>query len=565
MINDPELLEQYVRQKSEEAFTALVERHLNLVYSAALRQIRSRQLAEEVVQSVFMDLARQAQQLAPKTILSAWLYQVTRRTAINVIRREARRQMREQIASELTAMNATTSDWRDVEGLLDEAMDALDETDRTAVLLRYFENKSLREVGHVLGASDNAAQKRVVRAVERLREFFAKRGIAIGASGLVVAISANAVQAAPIGLAATMSSAAFVSSAATITASATATITKAITMTTLQKTCIAASLIVAAGTGIHLQMHKVLPLQKQVSDLRKRQAPLVEQIEQLQRERDEATRQLAVLRADNDRLSQNSSELLKLRNEVATLRRGQGAAVPAGAPPAAATTDNGPSPVDMGKDLGLAVVRGEQGAFGKLLDLARTQLAAFNTNRVGLTDSARGELASRTFAPLYAAFKVIEEAALAGSPTASDAVVQSLQIPELKGNAVQCLGSLAGSGNETALEILLNPQRYNLLQSTVVSALRPAADTGNQKAIDYLAGVANDSTHTALWYMAAKGLEKSAGSGNIVAIDALVALSASRNASVQNAVIPGLTAAAANQNAKAAEALRSIDSLRKIQ
>ena len=110
----PELLQQYVRQKSEEAFTALVERHLNLVYSAALRQIRSRQLAEEVVKSVFIDLARQAQRLAPNTILTAWLYQVTRRTTINVIRREARRQMREQIASELTAMNATTSDWRNL-------------------------------------------------------------------------------------------------------------------------------------------------------------------------------------------------------------------------------------------------------------------------------------------------------------------------------------------------------------------------------------------------------------------------------------------------------------------
>jgi len=563
MISDPELLQQYVRQKSEVAFTALVDRHLNLVYSAALRQIRSPQLAEEVVQSVFIDLARQAQRLAPNTILTAWLYQVTRRTAINVIRREARRQMREQISSELTAMNATTSDWRDVEGLLDEAMDALDETDRTAVLLRYFENKSLREVGQVLGAGDNAAQKRVVRAVKRLREFFAKRGITVGASGLVVAVSANAIQAAPIGLAATVSSTALVAGASTVTASATATITKAITMTTLQKTCIAASIIVAAGTGIHLQMHKVLPLQKQVRDLRKRQAPLVEQIEQLERERDEATRQLAVLRADNDRLGQNTSELLKLRNEVAMLRRGQGAA--AGAPPAAvAVADNGPAPADIGKELGMAVVRGEQGAFGKLMDLAKTQLAAFNTNRVGLTDSARGELASRTFAPLYAAFKVIEEAALTGSPTASDAVVQSLQIPELKGHAVQCLGALAGNGNETALEILLNPRRYNLLESTVVSALRPAADTGNQKAIDYLVTIANDPRNTALWYLAAKGLEKSAGSGNPAAIDALVALSVSQNASVQNAVIPGLTAAAANQNAKAAEALRSIDSLRQI-
>ena len=205
MTSDLELLQNYARYKSEESFTALVNRHLNLVYSAALRQVRSPQLAEEVVQSAFMDLARQAQTLAPDTILTAWLYQVTRRTAINVVRREARRQIREQVACELTAMNATANDWTYVEAILDEAMHALDETDRTAVLLRYFENKSLREVGQILGASDNAVQKRLSRAVERLREFFTRHGVAIGASGLVGAISTNAVQAAPVGLAATIS------------------------------------------------------------------------------------------------------------------------------------------------------------------------------------------------------------------------------------------------------------------------------------------------------------------------------------------------------------------------
>src|SRR2546427_5770281 len=116
--NDLDLLREFTREQSQDAFTALVNRHLNLVYSAALRQVRSPQLAEEVVQSAFMDLARQAQTLAPNTILTAWLYQVTRRTAINVVRREARRQIREQVASELTAMNATANDWTHVEAIL---------------------------------------------------------------------------------------------------------------------------------------------------------------------------------------------------------------------------------------------------------------------------------------------------------------------------------------------------------------------------------------------------------------------------------------------------------------
>jgi RNA polymerase sigma factor (sigma-70 family) len=210
MTGDLELLRDYARNKSEEAFAVLVKRHVNLIYSAALRQVRSPQLAEEVSQSVFTDLARNALRLAPDTILTAWLYQVTRRTAIDVVRRESRRQLRERIALEmnsLNAMNTTAADWTHIEPLLDEAMHALDDTDRAAVLLRYFENKSLREVGDALGMSDDAAQKRVSRAVERLREFFSKRGVAAGASGLVAAITANAVQAAPAGLAVAISAA----------------------------------------------------------------------------------------------------------------------------------------------------------------------------------------------------------------------------------------------------------------------------------------------------------------------------------------------------------------------
>ena len=195
---DQELLTRYSRQNAEDAFAELVRRHVNMVHSAAFRQVRSAQLAEEIAQSTFLKLARQAGQLAPNTVLTAWLYQVTRREAVDVIRREARRQMREQIATELNAMNATDDVWKQIEPLLDEAMFALDDTDRTAILLRYFENKSLREVGWTLGASDDAAQKRVSRAIERLRDFFVKRGLTVGAGGLAVVISANAIQAAPI-------------------------------------------------------------------------------------------------------------------------------------------------------------------------------------------------------------------------------------------------------------------------------------------------------------------------------------------------------------------------------
>src|ERR1035438_7058219 len=150
MTSDLDLLGQFARGKSQDAFTALVNRHVNLVYSAALRQVRSPQLAEEIAQSVFADLARDAGKLKPDTILTAWLYAVTRRTAIDVVRKESRRQLREQIAVEMNNMNETANEWTHIEPLLDDAMAALDETDRSAVLLRYFENKTLREVGAAL-------------------------------------------------------------------------------------------------------------------------------------------------------------------------------------------------------------------------------------------------------------------------------------------------------------------------------------------------------------------------------------------------------------------------------
>lgn len=315
---DLELLKRYTRERTEDAFTEIVRRHLDLVYSAALRQVRSPQLAEEIAQSAFTDLARNASRLKPDTVLAAWLYQVARRTAIDVVRREARRQLREQIASEMNATCATDANWTHVEPLLDEAMAALDDTDRAAVLLRFFENKSLREVGQQLGVSDDAAQKRVSRAVERLREFLAQRGVTVGASGLAVLLAANAVQSAPVGLAVTISAAATLAGTAVV-ATATAAATKAIAMTTLQKTLITAAFLAAVSTGIY-EASQASTLRQQVRTLQQQQAPLAAQINQLTRGRDELTRQLATLRDDNERLNRDHIELLRLRGEVTQLQ-----------------------------------------------------------------------------------------------------------------------------------------------------------------------------------------------------------------------------------------------------
>lgn len=314
-VNDMDLLRRFARDGAEEAFAELVRRHLDLVHSAALRQVRSPQLAEEVAQSVFTDLARDAGRLKPGTVLPAWLYQVTRRTAIDVVRREARRQLREQVAGEMNAMNSTASDWAQVEPLLDDAMAALEDTDRTAVLLRYFENKSLREVGTALGTSDDTAQKRVSRAVDKLREFFAQRGVTVGASGLAVNLSANAVQAAPPGLALT------ISAASTLAVATVATTTiQTIAMTTLQKIAVTTALAAAVGIALY-EARQVTALRADNQRLHQQLVPLTAQVQQLQHERDRATNRLSNVTTELAAVSKQPTEVFKLRGRVGVLRQ----------------------------------------------------------------------------------------------------------------------------------------------------------------------------------------------------------------------------------------------------
>src|SRR5487761_2197001 len=220
----------------------------------------------------------------------------------------------------MTNMNVTAASgtgvppgWTQIEPLLDDAMAALDETDRSAILLRYFENKSLREVGEALGTNDDAAQKRVSRAVEQLREFFLKRKVTIGAGGLAVVISANAVQAAPVGLATAISTTAILAGTAVHTSTVIAA-TKAIAMTTLQKAIIGSTLAAAAGTGI-FEAHQASRLREQNQTLQQQQASMAEQVQQLQRERDAATNRVASLADELAKAKSNNLELMKLRGE----------------------------------------------------------------------------------------------------------------------------------------------------------------------------------------------------------------------------------------------------------
>jgi len=154
--------------------------------------------AEEITQTVFIILARKAGSLSAKTVLSGWLYQTARLTVANYRRNEFRRVRREQEAHMQSVMNEPESDvWQQIAPMLDDALGELGEKDRHAIVLRFFENKSLGEVGAVLGTSQEAARMRVNRALEKLRNFFSRRGVTLSATVIAGAVAANSVQAAP--------------------------------------------------------------------------------------------------------------------------------------------------------------------------------------------------------------------------------------------------------------------------------------------------------------------------------------------------------------------------------
>lgn len=199
-------LKEFVQNGSQEAFKEIVQIHLPLVWSTARRQVQDSHLAEDVAQQVFALLAQKARTLSDDVILSGWLYQATVHTASKVQRQEHRRTTREQQAANLMSDSTQESAWSQIEPLLDSAMSELDERDRDAIVLRYFEKKSLKDVGAALGINDDAAQKRLSRAVEKLRQYFAQHSQAVSATTLIAGLGVGAIQPAPAALLASITS-----------------------------------------------------------------------------------------------------------------------------------------------------------------------------------------------------------------------------------------------------------------------------------------------------------------------------------------------------------------------
>lgn len=315
MTESQSLLADYVTTGSEPAFRELLARYLDLVYSAAVRLVGGNaHLAQDVTQTVFIDLARKARTLPKEVLLGGWLHHHTVYVAATIMRGERRRQLRERQAAEMNALqDHTEANLAQVAPILDEAIDKLETEDRTAILLRFFEQLDFRSVGEMLDTNEDAARKRVTRALEKLHSFLKHRGVTLSAAALGTALATEAVTAAPSALATSIAATALASGAVGGTA---LSVLKIMSMTKLKLGVISAIALGGLATSFVIQ-HQALVKQRQENQSLRQQI-----------------RDLAGLAAENERLSNRLAQaespqaladdqlrkLLKLRGEVARLR-----------------------------------------------------------------------------------------------------------------------------------------------------------------------------------------------------------------------------------------------------
>jgi RNA polymerase sigma factor (sigma-70 family) len=312
MNDDQNLLRQYREQGSDAAFGALVNRYVNLVYSAALRKTNDPQLARDASQIVFIDLARKARRLNQNVILAGWLYRGACFAAAKLIRYEARRAAREK---DSTNMNAASTEanayWTQLKPILDDALNVLAEKDRDAVILRFFENKAWREVGDALRLSEDAAQKRVNRALEKLRRILVRNGGVLTTASLASVLVSNAVQSAPSGLNVAISSG---SIAAAASMGGSVALLEAFASTKVKVATVCA-LATALLVPLVSQQMTVRQLRTEAVQFRKD----LQVLEEVRLENQRLTRMRAET-IDPEQFRASQSELIRLRGEVTLLK-----------------------------------------------------------------------------------------------------------------------------------------------------------------------------------------------------------------------------------------------------
>lgn len=310
-----ELLAEYAKTGSEAAFCKLAARYFDLIYSTALRLVHGdTHRAEDVAQIVLTDLARAARKLSLKTALGGWLHRHTCFVALNVLRGERRRKAREREAVEMNALtDDLNSEFAQVAPVLDETINELRENDRIAILLRFFEHRDLRSVGAALGSSENAAQKRVDRALHQLRARLTRRGVTLSIGMLATAIAGAAVTAAPAGLAVQLCGAALAPTA--VGSGITITFLKLMNMMNLKFATIA--IIAAAAVALPVTLQTQSKLRLENTALRKQQ----EIMGQLIAENEQRSKNVLDTNPAKGISSNEVSELLRLRSEIGLLRQ----------------------------------------------------------------------------------------------------------------------------------------------------------------------------------------------------------------------------------------------------
>ncbi len=316
MTDSGKLLAEYVSRHSEPAFRELVERYVGLVYSVALRLVHGdTHLAEDVTQTVFADLAGMARNLSEKVLLGGWLHQHTCFIANKTMRAARRRQAREREAAQMNLeQDHTEANLARIADSLDEAISQLGKEDRTAIILRYFEQYDLRSLGQVLGTTEGAAQKRVSRALEKLRALLTRRGVTISVAALGTALASETLTAAPAGLAASVAGTALAAGAA---AESTLTLLNFMAATKLKAGILTAIVLASAVTPLLVQHSAQARLREQGGALRQR----ADERASLEAENERLSTLLAQSTSDQARSGEQLNELLRLRGETAVLRR----------------------------------------------------------------------------------------------------------------------------------------------------------------------------------------------------------------------------------------------------
>jgi RNA polymerase sigma factor (sigma-70 family) len=316
MTESRKLLADYAEKDSEAAFRELVDRYLDLVYSAAVRLMDGdAHQAQDVAQIVFADLARLARALSAEVTLGGWLHRRTCHVAATLVRARRRRESRERQAADMNALpDHSESNLARIAPLLDEAINQLSDADRTAILLRFFEQKDFREVGCALGSNEDAAQKRVSRALEKLHSHLSHRGVSLAATAVAAVLAGEVVTAAPAGLAATISSAALASAAGG--GGTTLTLFKLITMSKLKLGIISAIALAIVATPLIIQYQTLAKLREENAAFRQKAAENA----QLLAENQKLSTELGEANSSPRLAGGQLAELMRLRQEVTTLR-----------------------------------------------------------------------------------------------------------------------------------------------------------------------------------------------------------------------------------------------------